>query len=90
MQTKYSWIKISTEKLKENKINTVWCDRCDTVLIDTIGRIRTREPIWEYRFKDSGKVYGYVHESCAYGIEIEGIEANTSDDNYGKSPDEWI
>lgn len=92
METKYRWLPINqidlVKQAKATKLQ-VRCHACDNVMIDRLGRMRTDQTIWQFGSGGGAFVYGHAHQGCAYMVEVEGIEANTKDPNFGKAPNEW-
>lgn len=89
MIRQYSWsrINLSAEiKLCKQNKSRIICNRCKSVLIDSVGRVHTKKEIWEY--KKTNQTIGYSHSTCAYTLENK--HATNTDVNFEKSPDDWI
>lgn len=92
METHYDWIEADLDVLKQEcreERSPLFCCYCMGVLIDRLGRRRTRDPIWQYGHVVNGQFIklGEVHQFCSYGMEISSADA--SDPNWGKPPPEW-
>lgn len=83
----YRWARADFAHLKEQcKADRLplRCDTCDAVMVDSRGRILTKQAVWEYRNRYTS---GFTHEGCAYGREVS--IADASDANWGKPPTAW-
>jgi hypothetical protein len=84
----YRWSPVDKINLiqlcKQQKVS-IHCKLCDTVLMDNLGRRRTKETIWQFSINDY--VSGHAHESCCYGVEM--TNADAQDEDWGKSPHDW-
>lgn len=76
---------IGMKKLCKETGLSMHCKFCDEVMIDRLGRKRTKESIWEYGIGQD--VFGHTHEGCAYGVEVP--NSDKRDENFGKHPRQW-